>query len=95
MTKIRHRGEMESLLRLRAQFQKDHEEYIERVKAQHKATMESMTSTPIYEVQRNETDVPLVLYNGVVVQPGGYYVEGERTFGISEQEYEAQYEEVE
>lgn len=95
MTKIRHREEMRSLLRLRDQFQRDHEEYLERVKAQHRATMESMTSTPIYEARKNETNEPLVLSNGAIVLPGGYYVEGERTFGISAEEYAAQYEEVE
>ncbi len=74
----------------------EHRSIVHRLEHEHQEKMDKLNKREpeVLEVEKNDTELPLVLSNGVVVLPGHYYVAGDNPFGISDEELATEYVEV-
>lgn len=91
------RADLLVAMQIREDTEKYHQEYLDKVKHEHEHHLARLEGPPSMEVHQNDSELPLVLSNGVVVQPGNFHAinltSGE-PFGISAEELEAEYVEA-
>jgi uridine kinase len=110
MTKYVNKGEKEAKKQVVAEAQKFHEKFIADLekenarnlaaqikdfKDKHEEQKVKDSAVTEYDVKQNKKKEPLTLSNGVIVLPGGYYVEdAPAPFAISEEEFARNYVEA-